>query len=89
MKSLWRVPTRGLRNGHKRISYHKTVFISKQILVDRELKSRYKMKANVAKSSSLVDYCLILNRGGWVTLRQVWGEYSEQEKEKPSNILFS
>ena len=28
----------GLRNGYKRISYHKTVFISKQILVDRERK---------------------------------------------------
>ena len=58
----------GLRNGYKRISYHKTVFISKQILMDRELKSRYKLKANVAKSPSFVDYCLILNRGGWRTL---------------------
>ena len=28
----------GLWNGYKRISYHKTVFISKQILVDRERK---------------------------------------------------
>ena len=55
--------TQGLRNGHKPISYHKTLFISKQIVVDRELKSRYKLQANVAKSSSLVDYCLILNRG--------------------------
>ena len=62
-------PYAGITNGHKRISYHKTVFISKQILVDRELKSRYKLKANVAKSSSLVDYCLILNRAGWRTLR--------------------
>lgn len=59
----------GLRNGYKRISYHKTAFISKQILIDRELKSRHKLKANVAKSPSLVDYCLILKRGGWGTLR--------------------
>ena len=59
----------GLRNGYKRISYHKTFFISKQILMDRERKSRHQLKANVGKSPSLVDYCLILNRGGWGTLR--------------------
>ena len=34
-------------------------FISKQILVDSELQSRYKLKANVAKSSIPVDHCVI------------------------------
>ena len=34
-------------------------FISKQILMDRELQSRYKLKANVAKSSIPVNHCVI------------------------------
>ena len=74
-----------LWDGYKRISYHKTVFISKQILMDREHKSLYKLKANVAKSPSLADYCLNLNIGGWRTLRGFW----TSEKEQATHILFS
>ena len=63
VKRLWRAILR--RDYEMAINRFHIIrlFISKQIVVDRELKSRYKLQANVAKSSSLVDYCLILNRG--------------------------
>ena len=52
-KRLWRAILR--RNYEMAINRFHIIrlFISKEIVVDRELKSCYKLKANVAKSSSL------------------------------------